>query len=123
MARRPGCAGAWENAPRTVNNPAAASTRNRKPALRFTTDLLLLPIVSSVVPVPSGDAGAIRARVYSAFGQDASERFRGKRRSATREIFPEFLWAERRRKLRRQSFRFSICSQHNRGRKCGIAPE
>src|SRR5260370_8639203 len=50
MARRPGCAGAWENAPRTVSNPAAASTRNTKPALRFSADLLLLRIVSSVAP-------------------------------------------------------------------------
>src|SRR6266436_4131421 len=50
MARRLGCAGAWENAPRTVSNPAAASTRNTKPALRFSADLLLLRIVSSVAP-------------------------------------------------------------------------
>src|SRR5229473_2382115 len=50
IARRLGCAGAWENAPRTVSNPAAASTRNTKPALRFSADLLLLRIVSSVAP-------------------------------------------------------------------------
>src|SRR6202047_5177826 len=48
IARRLGCAGAWENAPRTVNNPATASTRNTNPALRFSTDLLSLCIASSV---------------------------------------------------------------------------
>src|SRR5713101_4429281 len=43
-----------------------------------------------------------RARVYSALGQDASERIKGKRRSPALEIFPKFLCAERHPKLRRQ---------------------
>src|ERR1700686_2092923 len=77
MARRPDCAGACENAPRTVTNPAATSTKNTKPALRFSADLLLLTMVSSVVPVPWGYAGKIGARVYSALVQDASGRGQG----------------------------------------------
>src|ERR1700719_3207677 len=87
MARRLGCAGACENAPRTVTNPATTSTRNTKPALRFSTDLLLLTMVSSVVPVPCGYAGKIGARVYSALVQDASGQARERLSLASRTLF------------------------------------
>src|SRR6266481_6603648 len=67
MARRLGCEGAWENAPRTVSIPAATSTRNRKPALRFSTDMLLLPIVSSVLPAPLARPARKGASVFRAW--------------------------------------------------------
>src|SRR5712672_1165028 len=74
IARRLDGAGAWENAPPTVSNPAAASARNAKTALRFNMDLALLCMVSlHHFAVLSGDSIEIRARVYSVPRRDARE--------------------------------------------------
>src|ERR1700686_5671741 len=64
MARRPDCAGACGDAPRTVSIPTATSAMSAKPTRRFGKDLKLFSIVPSIRSFVFLGAPRCEPRVY-----------------------------------------------------------